>query len=203
MKPVNYDSYFWQNELVRLRVMADDDWEAHYYNRFDTPARRLVNYLVELPATEAEARAFVARFKDFDESAGRIMFTIENRQGEVVGGVNLNGIDERNGTFGIGMQIDRDHRGRGYGAAAMRLVLRYAFFERRLHKYNGSVLEGNAASAAMLKKVGCREEGRRRQTVFTDSRYHDEILFGLTRDEFAERELSRTAEAVPEENPHA
>jgi RimJ/RimL family protein N-acetyltransferase len=86
------------------------------------------------------------------------------------------------------MQIDRDHRSKGYGTAAMRLLLRYAFFERRLNKYNGSVLEGNIASATMLKKLGCREEGRRRQTVYTDGRYWDEILFGLTREEFVAHE---------------
>lgn len=185
MKPITYDTYYWQNELVDLRAMAPGDWESHYYNRFDTPARRLVNYLVELPPTEAEARAFAERFTDFAEGTGRIMFTIENRQSEVVGGVNLNSIDERHGTFSIGMQIDRDYRGKGYGTAAMRLILRYAFFERRLHKYNGSVLEGNIASATMLTKVGCREEGRRRQTVYMDGRFWDEILYGLTGDEFA------------------
>jgi RimJ/RimL family protein N-acetyltransferase len=185
MKPINYDTYYWQDDMVRLRAVEPDDWELHYYNRFDSPARRQVDYAVELPPTEAEARAFVERFKDFAEGTGRLMFTVENMQGEAVGGVNLNSIDERQGTFSIGMQIDRDHRGKGYGTAAMRLILRYAFFERRLHKYNGSVVEGNLASATMLTKVGCREEGRRRENVYTDGRYRDEILYGLTCDEFA------------------
>jgi len=42
------------------------------------------------------------------------MFTIENLDSENIGALNLNSIDERNGTFSIGMQIDRDHRGKGY-----------------------------------------------------------------------------------------
>lgn len=196
MKPIRYEAYYWHNELVRLRAVEEDDWESHYYNRFDTLARRLVNYAVELPPTEAEARAFAAQFADFATGTGRVMFTIENHEGEVVGGVNLNSIDERNGTFSIGMQIDRDHRGKGYGTAAMQLLLRYAFFERRLNKYNGSVLEGNVASATMLKKVGCQEEGRRRQVVYTDGRYWDEILFGLTRDEFAAQEHAGTEKTL-------
>jgi RimJ/RimL family protein N-acetyltransferase len=164
--------------------MEEGDWEGHYYNRFDTPARRLLQYEVELPPTITEAKACNELFRDFSPASGRIMFTIENLNGEVIGGINLNSIDEKNGTFSIGMQIDRDHRGKGYGTAAMRIVLRYAFFERRLNKYYGSVLDGNLASAAMLKKLGCQEEGRRRQMVYTDVRYFDEILFGLTKDEF-------------------
>lgn len=55
------------------------------------------------------------------------MFTIVNMDGENVGGVNLNSIDERNGTFSIGIQIDRDHRGKGYGTRAVRILLNYAF----------------------------------------------------------------------------
>jgi RimJ/RimL family protein N-acetyltransferase len=115
------------------------------------------------------------------------MFTITTLDGQSVGGINLNSIDAKNGTFSIGVQIDRDHRGEGYGTAAMEIVLRYAFYERRLNKYYGSVLEGNIASATMLRKLGCVDEGRRRQMVYTQGRYYDEILFGLTRSEFEKR----------------
>ncbi len=187
MRQIVYDKYFWQNELVRLRAMEESDWEDHYYNRFDTPARRLLNYEVELPPTETEAKDLITRFGDFRPGTGRIMFTITTLDGQSVGGINLNSIDAKNGTFSIGVQIDRDHRGEGYGTAAMEIVLRYAFYERRLNKYYGSVLEGNIASATMLRKLGCVEEGRRRQMVYTQGRYYDEILFGLTRSEFEKR----------------
>ncbi len=184
MRQINYENFYWQNELVRLRSIQESDWEGHYYNRFDTPARRLLNYEVELPPTVNEAKDFVEKYNNFVSGTGRLMFTIENLDGENVGGINLNSIDEKNGTFSIGMQIDRDHRGKGYGTAAMRIVLRYAFLERRLNKYYGSVLEGNIASATMLNKLGCVEEGRRRQMVYTDGKYYDEILFGLLKEEF-------------------
>ncbi|WP_254848750.1 GNAT family N-acetyltransferase [Paenibacillus odorifer] len=60
------------------------------------------------------------------------MFTIENLNGEYVGGVNLNSIDEKNGTFSIGVQVDRDHRGKGDGTRAINILLKYAFLELRL-----------------------------------------------------------------------
>jgi len=188
LKKINYDRYFWQDDLVRLRGIEEKDWETHYYNRFDSEGRRLLNYKVELPPTEDEAKEMVERFKNFNTGSGRIMFTIENLDGEIVGGINLNSIDERNGTFSIGMQIDLDHRGKGYGTAAMRIVLRYAFMERRLNKYYGAVLENNTGSAKMLKKLGCTQEGIRRQMVFTRGKFMDEILFGLTSEEFREKE---------------
>ncbi|WP_219838176.1 GNAT family N-acetyltransferase [Paenibacillus sp. R14(2021)] len=184
MRDINYSDYFWQDDAIRLRAIQPEDWEGHYLNRFDTAARRLVDCLVELPPTIAEAKSFAETFTDF--SSNRLMFTIDNLQGDNVGGINLNSIDERNGTFSIGIQIDRDHRGMGYGTRAVHILLRYAFFERRLHKFNDHVLEGNEASAAMLRKVGCRQEGVRRQVYYMNGRYMDSVLFGLTKDEYVE-----------------
>jgi RimJ/RimL family protein N-acetyltransferase len=186
MREINYDNYFWQDKGIRLRAVQTEDWEGHYYNRFDTPARRLLECEVELPPTIAEAKKFTESFTDFPSGSGRIVFTIETLSGENVGGINLNSIDERNGTFSIGLQIDRDHRGKGYGTTAVRILLKYAFFERRLNKFNNYIIDGNTASASMLKKLGCVQEGVRRQVVYMHGRYMDEILFGLTKDEFIE-----------------
>ncbi|MDR6716678.1 GNAT family protein [Paenibacillus sp. 2003] len=188
MREIDYSQYFWQDDKVRLRALREEDWEDHYYNRFDTTARRLLECAVELPPTHVEAKNFTENFSDFSLTKGRIMFTIVNMDGENVGGVNLNSIDERNGTFSIGIQIDRDHRGKGYGTRAVRILLKYAFFERRLNKFNDSVLEGNEPSAAMMRKLGCIQEGVRRQVIYTDGKYQDLILFGLTKDEFMEKE---------------
>lgn len=183
-RPIDYQQYFWQDDRVRLRAVRPDDWMHHYVNRFDTPARLLLDAMVELPPTEAEARHFAEEWTDFGNAASRLMFSIETLDGVYVGGLNLNSIDERNGTFSIGIQIDRDHRGRGYGTAAMRILLRYAFFERRLHKFNDSVMEGNEASARMMETLGCVREGVRREVIFANGRYYDEILYGMTASEF-------------------
>ncbi|PIH04125.1 GNAT family N-acetyltransferase [Clostridium combesii] len=188
MREIDYDNYFWQQNGVRLRAMQPEDWNGHYYNRFDTLARRLLNYEVELPPTLDESRKFADTFTDFKLEMGRVMFIIETLDGINVGILNLNSIHERNGTFSIGMQVDKDYRGKGYGTEAMRILLRYAFLERRLNKFNASVLDGNIGSTTMLKKLGCQQEGVRRQVVYTDGRYMDEILFGLTKDEFIKNE---------------
>ncbi|PAF32848.1 GNAT family protein [Paenibacillus sp. 7516] len=188
MREIDYSQYFWQDELIRLRALREEDWEAHYYNRFDTPARRLLECAVELPPTLAEAKHFTESFSNFSSTHGRIMFSIEDWHGEYLGGANINSIDERNGTFSIGIQVDRDHRGKGVGTRAVRIMLKYAFFERRLNKFNDSVLEGNEPSAAMMRKLGCIQEGVRRKVIYTNGRYHDMILFGLTKDEFMAKE---------------
>ncbi|TYP72085.1 GNAT family N-acetyltransferase [Paenibacillus methanolicus] len=184
MRNMDYSNYFWQDEAIRLRAIALEDWESCYESAYDTPARRFLECAIELPPTISEAKKFTEENADFSSTNRRIMFTIETLNGDIVGGINLNSIDERNGTFSIGIVIDHPYRGKGHGTRALHILLNYAFFERRLHKFNDYVLEGNEASAAMLRKVGCVQEGIRRQVFYTNGRYHDSILYGLTKDEY-------------------
>lgn len=98
------------------------------------------------------------------------MFAIDTLDGEHLGALNMNSIDERNGTFSIGIQIGKDHRGQGYGTRAIKILLIYTFW--------------NEDSIYMMLKLGCVQEGIRRQVVYTNGKYQDLILFGLTKDEF-------------------
>jgi RimJ/RimL family protein N-acetyltransferase len=188
MKSISYDKYYWQNELVRLRALTLDDWEVSYPSYFDSRSRFLLQEEMELPPVKATIQEEYQRFANFNPETGRIMFTIETLDGIAAGGLNLNNINERHGTFSIGIQILMEYRSKGYGTAAVRILLKYAFLERRLNKFNSGCLEGNIESMAMHKKLGCVQEGIRRQMYYSHGRYFDGILYGLTKDEFIENE---------------
>lgn len=184
MREIIYDNYYWQHDLVRLRAWSAEDWEWDYYNEFDTPSARFASCEVSLPATVLSSKNFSEEVANLSVKHGRIYFAIDTLEGMTVGGISLSDIDEKNGTFGIATKIDRDYRGKGYGTAAMKILLKYAFMERRLNKYCGSILEENIGSIEMHKKLGCEQEGVCRQNIYTDGRYCDEILYGLTREDY-------------------
>lgn len=181
---INYDTYYWQNELVRLRPSTVDDWDQFYMNYFDSHARFFLDCLIETPLTEEGAKEVWSDFIESSKKKGRLNFAVETFDGLKVGGLGIFGIDERNGIFGIGMQISRDYRGKGYGTAAMKILLDYAFNERRLHKYQCYVIDGNIASETMLKKLGCVKEGVIRGTTYHQGKYWNEIHYGLFAEEF-------------------
>ncbi len=88
------------------------------------------------------------------------------------------------GTFGFGLGVGRPHQRRGYASEAIVLLLRYMFGERRYQKANVGVYAYNTASLELHAKLGFVVEGRRRRAVFMGGRYHDEVLLGLTVEEF-------------------
>jgi RimJ/RimL family protein N-acetyltransferase len=182
---------FWRGERIRLRALAKADAETWLEADADSEAVRALNLGVTLPKSPAQAAEWAERFAEFNHADERIFFSIETHAAAYVGNINIGGMDHRNGTFSTGTRIFAAHRGQGYALEAKRIVLRYAFHELRLQKYNLRCIETNAAIIRHAGLIGCREEGRIRRNIYTDGRYFDELLFGLTREEFDVAEAAR------------
>jgi RimJ/RimL family protein N-acetyltransferase len=89
--------------------------------------------------------------------------------------------------FSFGVVIDGPHRRRGYAADAVAVLLRYGFGESHYQKCNSAAVHTNAASIALHTKLGFTQEGRRSRRWFYNGQYHDDILFGMTVEEFEAR----------------
>lgn len=180
--------YFWQGQLTRLRPLTVDDVDEALRDRLDSPGRQMLQLGIELPAGPAAMRERLARLADCRDVDGLILFTIENLDGEAVGGLSYHTRNRKDGNFSFGVRVSVPFRGRGYARDATRLLLRYGFLERRHHKCNSACVAGNTASIRLHHALGFRDEGRRRETLYYSGRYHDELLFGLTRAEFDEND---------------
>jgi len=103
----------------------------------------------------------------------------------VIGHISLHDIDHLNRHAFLGIFIgDEEHRRKGYGAEAIRLVLHYGFKTLNLHSIMLSVHADNCAGIACYKKVGFREAGRRREWVFKDGKYIDNLYMDILTREF-------------------
>ncbi len=176
--------YFWKGRLTRLRPVSPDDAERSWRDRLDSPGRQVLQLGIELPTTVEDLRERLARFANCRDVDGLILFTIENLDGEDVGGLSYHTRNRKDGNFSFGVRIAAPFRGRGYAQDATRILLRYGFLERNYHKCNSACVEGNTASIRLHHALGFRDEGRQRETLFMNGRYYDELLFGLTREEF-------------------
>ena len=79
----------------------------------------------------------------------------------LIGSVSLHNIDQLNRSAYIGIFIGgEEHRNRGYGAEAIRLLLDYGFRTMNLHSINLTVHADNAVGLGCYKKSGFRETGR-------------------------------------------
>jgi len=192
---LDYSRYFWQGQKIRLRPLRTDDAERSFTGTLDSPARRLLALGIELPTSVELLRPFLEKRAGCQDTQGEIIFAIETLEGVHVGGIALHSRDDKNGTFGFAVEVGREQRRRGYAQEAVGILLKYGFWERRYQKCNSACADVNEASIALHRSLGFVEEGRRRRHIFFNGQYHDEILFGITREEFdAVEEKSRLAD---------
>lgn len=109
---------------------------------------------------------------------------IEDQDGTRVGMASPAIEDSRVGVFTSGLFIRAEFQRKGYATEALRMIMDFYFNQLRCQKFNASVYSYNEASNRLCEKMGFVVEGRRRNTVFTDGQFFDEILYGLTKDEF-------------------
>lgn len=178
------NEYFWQTKDIRLRPLQEDDVTKFLLADRESESKRVLNYKIGLPRSlEIQKEQLPINFKNAPD---RLDFAVETLEGEFAGYVAIDQINEQRGTFSTVTFIFSEYRRRGYAQQSKLLMLNYMFNERRFQKYNTDCAETNEAIISHLKKIGCKEEGRRRRNIFTNGRYYDELLFGMTREEFQE-----------------
>ena len=181
----DYSHYFWQGEKTRLRPWRLEDAELRFMASLDSPTLALHQDGIELPTSVELQKEWLEKAAGLKDD-GMIRFAMENLDGVTVGWVTLHSRDQKNGTFGFGVAVYRDYRGHGNAVDAVRILLKYGFWEQRYQKCNSMCLHTNEASIRMHQKLGFIEEGRIRRNCFFNGKYHDDVLFGMTREEFDE-----------------
>jgi RimJ/RimL family protein N-acetyltransferase len=173
----------WQGARVRLRAIEPGDWEAFHENDADTEAARL-NDFIALPRSAEAAKRWAQEQAVAVPEGDNFRFAIENLEGELVGSISVHDCNRRNGTFSYGIGIFRAHWRKGYAADAIRILLTYYFGELGYQKVTVGIYAFNQASVELHQRLGFQHEGRRRRMVRTAGQYHDEVLMGLTVEEF-------------------
>jgi RimJ/RimL family protein N-acetyltransferase len=174
----------WQGERVRLRAIEPDDWAVYFaWNQDDEQSRRVS--AIPFPQSAEAVRQWAQQEATRKPEGDAFRFVIENGSGEIVGDLTTHHCDPQAGAFAYGIAIRCDHRRCGYASEAIALVLRYYFRELRYQKATITVFSFNDASARLHEKLGFQLEGRIRRTQFTDGALRDELIYGITAEEFA------------------
>ena len=107
-----------------------------------------------------------------------VPFTIEAGGGPV-GQVMLFRVDLHNRSADVGISLAPAHRGKGYASDALRVVLRYAFRERGLHRVELQLLADNEAALRCYEAVGFVLEGRLREHAWVAGRFVDSLVMSV------------------------
>jgi RimJ/RimL family protein N-acetyltransferase len=101
------------------------------------------------------------------------------KTGRVIGKFSFFYINPDNRRAEIGYVLNRQFWGKGYGTELLGAMIQTAFDTYRLHRLEADIDPDNAASLALLKKFGFREEGRFRERWLLGDEWRDSIMMAL------------------------
>jgi RimJ/RimL family protein N-acetyltransferase len=181
--------YFWQGEQIKLRAVEPSDWETfHAWNHDTTMARGL--YRVPFPQSREAAKRWAEKEATREPEGDNYFWIIEDLAGNVAGSISSHHCDPRNGTFEYGIALRKEYQGKGYASEAITLVLRYFFEELRYRKVTARVYSFNEPSIRLHERLGFQKEGQLRCMIYTEGQHFDEIIFGMTAEEFQAIDLT-------------
>ena len=176
----------WQGKKVRLRGIELSDLDFFFNWNMETETQRNLDW-IWFPQSSSSVEEWIKTISLKKGENDEYFFVIEDLEGNAVGTISTNSINKINGSFKYGIAIVDSERSKGYASEAILILLNYFFKELRYHKVNVEVYEFNDSSNNLHKKLGYKKEGQLREVKFTDGKYWDVIIYGMTRNEFFEK----------------
>jgi len=164
---------------LRPVEMEDVDRFVRWFN--DPEVRTTISSTI--PMSHLREREFVEKlYKDNRD----VVLAVVAKEGDVhigVAGLHGIGMPNRNATFGIAIG-EKTYWDKGYGTEATKLMLNYGFGTLALHRIMLLVYDFNPRGIHVYEKLGFKEEGRKRESVFRGGKFQDEILMGILESEW-------------------
>ncbi len=165
----------------RVTVRAPRAEDEAEFLRAVRRSRRLLRPWASPPASRRAFRAYLAQCR-LDSFRGFLVCV--RATGEIAGVVNLSEIVR--GCFRsayMGYHAFLPHAGQGYMTEGMRLVIARAFGKLALHRLEANIQPGNAASVALVRRLGFRKEGFSRRYLKLGGRWRDHERWALLADD--------------------
>jgi len=172
MKKANFEVY------LRALALADLDRVLAWHN--DPELYSTLGGHFRYVSREAEAEWFRRRLEARNEA--NLAICLRDRD-EHIGNIYLRNIDFLDRNAELHAFIAKpEHRGKGYGSAAVRLLAKHAFENLGLMRIYLHVLASNSAAIKTYEKCGFVQEGRLRRHVFKAGVFEDVLVMGLCRE---------------------
>jgi RimJ/RimL family protein N-acetyltransferase len=164
--------------LVREACPADAARLVHYVERLAAEPGVLIGLSPgEFDLSVEQEKQLLADYAATDNAC----YLVAESEGEIIGALSLKGGLRRavRHAATLSMSVERDWRGQGVGSLLLERAIQWARSSGVLTRLELSVFTRNAPAIHLYEKFGFASEGRRRQALFRDGEYHDDLIMAL------------------------
>jgi [ribosomal protein S5]-alanine N-acetyltransferase len=174
------------DEVLQLREPRYVDWTRVHEWGVSEDVYRYQAWGPNSPeATEAFVAEAVATWQIPSTDRARTVFFAEHDADGVIGAGELRIHSRAHRQGEISFVVHQQHWRRGYATWIGNRLLQSAFRDYALHRVFATCDPRNIASAAVLRKLGMRYEGRLRHTLLLRDGWRDSEVFSILQPEWA------------------
>jgi diamine N-acetyltransferase len=168
---------------LHLRAIEPRDLDWLYKWENDTALWQLGNTFAPFSRFVLEQYLLSAQNDIFANKQLRLMIDLKHQDipAQTIGSIDLFDFDPFHRRAGIGILIITPERNKGYASEALDLLISYAFTLLNLHQLFCNISAENQSSIELFKKHGFKECGRKKDWVWNDGNWHDELIFQYIR----------------------
>lgn len=168
--------------LRQIDPISDVDAIHAYASRED-----VCRYIPWLPKTRVEVATWLPNRCSIavpEPDRAAFLAVVVHETDELIGDVMFRWESEAHGCAEIGYVIHPDHAGHGYASEAAAALLRLAFEQLDLHRVVARTDQRNHASAAVLRRIGMRQEAVFVEGEWFKDQWSTEIDFAMLQSEW-------------------
>ena len=102
--------------------------------------------------------------------------------GNAYGLIDLFDFNPKHKRAGIGILVHPNFQKNGFASEALKILIEYAFTYLDLHQLYANITEGNNKSISLFEKFNFKKIGIKKDWLFTNNSYQNEILYQLIKD---------------------
>ncbi len=173
-----------ESPRLRLRELRPYDEAALYALRSNETIMRYIGR--PLMTDPSDARVLCETIRDAYAQGNTLNWVLCPReQDQLIGNILFHKIEREHLRAEIGYMLHSDYWRQGLMEEALRRVIRFGFEEIGFHSIYARIDPANAASAALLEKLGFSRVGHLRENYYFNGAFTDTVIYDLLRREWA------------------
>ncbi len=164
-----------QNERVSLRAIEHEDIDVLFNLENDVDLWKYSNRFQ--PFSKDLLKNYIANaHKDFFDIR-QVKFSIVDQKKTLIGFIDLFDHEPLHHRAGVGLVVQKENRGKGYGTAALELIGDYAKNHLQLHQLYVNIAVENKISIQLFVRQGYFFAGTKKDWNFYEGQFHDESVY--------------------------
>jgi len=165
---------------INLRALEPEDLNFLFTTENDESFWEISS--TQIPYSKYILQKYIENSHQDIYEAKQYRFVICDIKNTSVGMIDLFDFNAQHQRVGIGILITSENQTKGYGSEALEMMIDYAFTYLNVHQIFANITSDNLTSISLFEKFNFKKVGIKKEWVYSNSTFKDEILYQLIKD---------------------